>query len=218
MRPAGYTLLMQWKHGRTKPVIGIIGGIGSGKSAVAGQFAREGCAVIDSDALGHEVIQLPEVKAELRQWLGAGVFDEQGRVNRKAVGKLVFADPVKLERLNGMIHPRIGRQRDALMVRYMADPAVRAVVWDTPLLLETGLNRECDAVVFVKASEEIRRERVAKTRGWSAAELEKREKSQIRLDKKALVADYYVDNNGDEVASLLQVQRVLSHLFSANRR
>ena len=62
---------MQWKHGRTKPVIGIIGGIGSGKSAVAALFAREGCAVIDSDALGHEVIESPEMKAELRQWLDA---------------------------------------------------------------------------------------------------------------------------------------------------
>jgi dephospho-CoA kinase len=208
---------MQWKLGRSKPVIGIIGGIGSGKSAVAGLFSREGCAVIDSDALGHEAIELPEVKAELRPWLGEGVFDEQGRVNRKAVGKLVFADPEKLERLNGLIHPRIGRQRDVLMVRHMADPAVKAVVWDTPLLLETGLDRECDVVVFVKASDEMRRERVAKTRGWSAQELAKREKSQIRLDKKALVADYYIDNNGDEVASLLQVQRVLSHLFSTNR-
>ena len=60
---------MRWKHGHAKPVIGIIGGIGSGKSAVAGLFAREGCAVIDSDALAHDVIQSPEVKAELRQWL-----------------------------------------------------------------------------------------------------------------------------------------------------
>jgi len=209
---------MQWKHGRTKPVIGIIGGIGSGKSAVAGLCAREGCAVIDSDALAHDVIQSPEVKAELRQWLGVGILDEQGRVNRKAVGKLVFADPKKLERLNGLIHPRIGRLRDGLMVRYMADAAVKAVVWDTPLLRETGLDRECDVVIFVKATEENRRERVAKTRGWSAEELKKREKSQIGLDKKAEIADYCIDNNGDEVASLLQVQQVLSHLFSANGR
>ena len=209
---------MQWKHGRAKPVIGIIGGIGSGKSAVAGLFSREGCAVIDSDALAHDVIQSPEVKAELRQWLGVGILDEQGRVNRKAVGKLVFADPKKLERLNGLIHPRIGRLRDGLMVRYMADAAVKAVVWDTPLLRETGLDRECDVVIFVKATEENRRERVAKTRGWSAEELKKREKSQIGLDKKAEIADYCIDNNGDEVASLLQVQQVLSHLFSANGR
>ena len=217
-RAGGYILShMQWKHGRSKPVIGIIGGIGSGKSAVAGLFAQEGCAVIDSDVLSHEVIQLPEVKAELRQWLGAGILDEVGRVSRKAVGRIVFADPDKLKRLNGIIHPRIGRLRDGLMAQYLADSGVKAVVWDTPLLLETGLNRECDVVVFVKATDQIRAQRVAKTRGWSAEELAKREKSQIGLDKKAAIADYCIDNNGDEVASLLQVQRVLSHLFSTNR-
>jgi dephospho-CoA kinase len=208
---------MEWKHGRSKPVIGIIGGIGSGKSAVAGLFAREGCAVIDSDALAHEVIQLPEVKEELQLWLGAGVVDEDGRVNRHAVGVAVFADGEKLKRLNGMIHPRIGRLRDEAMVRYLVDSGVKAVVWDTPLLLETGLDRECDVVVYVKASDKTRQERVAKGRGWSAAELAKREKSQIGLDKKAAVADYCIDNNGDEAASLLQVQRVISHLFSTNR-
>ena len=205
---------MHWKHGRSKPVIGIIGGIGSGKSAVAALFAREGCAVIDSDALGHEVLESAEVKAALRQWLGEGVFDGAGRVSRKAVGRLVFADADKLQRLNGLIHPRIGVLRDAWMARHLADPGVKAVIWDTPLLVEVGLDRECDAVVFVKTDEETRRLRVLQSRGWDAGELKKREKSQIGLDKKALIADYCIDNSGGEVASLLQVQRVLSHLFS----
>jgi dephospho-CoA kinase len=208
---------MQWKHGRAKPVLGIIGGIGSGKSAVAALFARQGCAVIDSDALGHEAINSSEVKAELRQWLGEAVFDADGQVNRKAVGRLVFADADKLKRLNGLVHPRIDERRKVLMARYLADPGVKAIIWDTPLLVEVGLDRECDAVVFVRVRDEIRRERVFKNRGWSAAELEKREKSQIGLDKKALIADYYIDNSGDEVASLLQVQRVLSHLLSKTR-
>jgi dephospho-CoA kinase len=207
---------MQWKHGRSKPVIGIIGGIGSGKSAVAALFASQGCAVIDSDAAAHEVLESAEVKAALREWLGDGAFEEGGRVNRKMVGRLVFADADKLERLNGLIHPRLAVRRDEQMARYLAEPRVKAIIWDTPLLVEVGLDRECDAVVFVKTSEEIRRTRVRQSRGWSAAELEKREKSQIGLDKKASIADYCIDNSGDEVASLLQVQRVLSHLFSKN--
>ncbi len=207
---------MVWKYGRNKPVIGIIGGIGSGKSAVAAMFAGEGCAVIDSDALAHEVLESAEVKAALREWLGEGVFEDGTRVNRKALGKLVFADAEKLERLNGLVHPRIRVRRDELMVRYLADPGVKAIIWDTPLLVEVGLDRECDAVVFVKTRAEIRQARVRQSRGWNPAELEKREKSQIGLDKKAAIADYCIDNSGDEVASVLQVQRVLSLLFSKN--
>jgi dephospho-CoA kinase len=205
---------MHWKFGRSKPVIGIIGGIGCGKSAVAAMFAREGCAVIDSDALAHEVLESEEVKAALRAWLGEAVFADDRRVSRKTLGELVFADAEKLKRLNSLVHPRIGRRRDELMTKYLADPGVKAIVWDTPLLVEVGLDRECDAVVFIKTSREVREARVRQRRGWSAAELEKREKSQIGLDKKAAIADYCIDNSGDEVASVLQVQRVLSHLFS----
>jgi dephospho-CoA kinase len=207
-------LLGMWKHGRNKPVIGVIGGIGSGKSAVGRMFAREGCVVIDSDKLAHEVIEMPVVREELRGWLGDGVFDGKGRVDRKAVGGAVFGDEEKVKRLNGMIHPRIGEMRLGLMAKYLADRGVKAIVWDTPLLVETGLDRECDVVVFVDAAEPIRLERVRKSRGWGAEEVKKREKSQIGLDKKAQVADYCIDNGGDEAASLLQVQRVLSHLFS----
>jgi dephospho-CoA kinase len=95
----------------------------------------------------------------------------------------------------------------------MQDPGVKAVVWDTPLLLETGLDRECDVVVFVNVPREIRLERIKRNRGWTAEEVARREKSQIGLDKKAAIADYCINNSGDEVASLHQVQRVLSNLF-----
>jgi dephospho-CoA kinase len=206
-----------WKHGRNKPVIGVMGGIGSGKSAVARMFAREGCAVIDADKLAHEVIELPEVKEELKKWLGEGVFDAKGRVDRKAVAAAVFGDEEKVKRLNGMIHPRIGELRAGQMEKYLRDRGVKAIVWDTPLLVETGLDRECDIVVMVEAPEPIRLKRVGKSRGWGVEELRKREKSQIGLDKKAAVADYCIDNSGDEAASLLQVQRVLSHLFSTSQ-
>jgi dephospho-CoA kinase len=94
---------------------------------------------------------------------------------------------------------------------------VKAIVFDAPLLVEAGLDRECDVVVFVEAPEGVRLARVGKSRGWGREELEKREKLQIGLDKKAQVADYCIDNSGDEAASLLQVQRVLSHLFSTSQ-
>jgi dephospho-CoA kinase len=209
---------MAWKYGRSKPVIGLLGGVGSGKSAVARLFAREGCAVIDSDAAAHEALQSPGVQDELRRWLGASIFDGPAHVSRKALAAVVFSDPEKLRRLNGIIHPRVGQRRDELMAAYLNNPQVKAIVWDTPLLVETVLHRECDRLVFVSVPLEIRLARINRTRGWGPEELQRRENLQFTLDKKAALADYVVDNSGDEIASLGQVQRVLSHLFQVKSR
>jgi dephospho-CoA kinase len=203
-----------WKHNRSKPVIGLTGGIGAGKSSIARLFGSLGCAVIDSDALSHEALQSSDVKTVLEQWLGPGIYNADGSVSRKAVGGMVFGDVEKISRLNGVIHPRVATMREALMKRYLVDPAIAAIVWDSPLLMETGLYRDCDAVVFVNVPLGVRLERVRQGRGWTPEELARREKLQFPLDKKAQVADYCVDNSQDEASSLRQVQRVLSQLLS----
>lgn len=205
---------MTWKDNRTKPVIGLLGGIGSGKSAIAGMFAAEGCVVVDSDKLSHEILQSSEIKAELRLWLGDSIFDSQGNVIRAALGQIVFKNAEQLARLNQLIHPREEQRRRALMQHAMNNGACKAVVWDTPLLLELGLNRECDVLVFVDTPLEIRLERVKITRGWTPDELSRREKIQIPLDKKAQVADYCINNSGDQAASQHQVHQILSLLLS----
>ncbi|HUO10999.1 MAG TPA: dephospho-CoA kinase [Phycisphaerae bacterium] len=204
-----------WKNNRHKPVIGLLGGIGSGKSCIARQFASLGCAVIDSDAVAHEVLQTADVKEILRKWLGPAVFREDGSVSRGAVAARIFNNPESTARLNGIIHPRVAQNRAKAMAQFLADPAVIAIVWDTPLLLEAGLDQECDAVVFVKAPIEQRLSRIIATRGWSAEELDRREKLQIPLDKKADIADYCIDNSGDETSSHRQVQRVLSQILAS---
>src|SRR4051812_27885480 len=150
---------MAWKNGHSKPIIGLLGGIGSGKSTIARLFAQEGCAVIDADALAHEVLQTPDVQNELRAWLGDAIFDSSGptpRINRKALATQVFQQPDKLHRLNRIIHPRVGKRRDELMRIYLNDPQVKAIVWDTPLLIEVGLDRDCDVLVFVNVPLTIR--------------------------------------------------------------
>ncbi|MGN6371029.1 MAG: dephospho-CoA kinase [Phycisphaerae bacterium] len=206
---------MPFKHHPTKPVIGLIGGIGSGKSTIARHFASLGCAVIDSDAVAHQVLQSPEVKDLLREWLGDGIFRHDGSVSRRAVAERVFQTPADTQRLNDIIHPRVAQHREKAMAGYLREAGVIAIVWDTPLLLETGLNQECDAVVFVKAPREQRLQRIIASRGWSAAELDRREKLQIPLDKKADIADYCIDNSGDDTSSLRQVQRVLSQILAS---
>jgi dephospho-CoA kinase len=179
-------------------------------------FGALGCGVIDSDRLAHEVLEQREVKRALREWVGEGVFDGEGRVSRRALGGVVFGDGEKIRRLNELVHPRVGLLRDELMKKYLGDEGIKGIVWDTPLLVEAGLAGECDAVVYVDSPLELRRKRVAEKRGWKAEEHEKREKLQNPLDKKAELADYCIDNSGDEATTLSQVQRVLSQLLARN--
>src|ERR1700712_2002924 len=97
-------------HG--KPIIGISGGIGSGKSFVARLFGELGCVVIDSDAQVRIAYDLPRVKQALREWWGDGVFDAGGNVSRSAVARRVFADPAERARLEGLLHPLVAQMRD----------------------------------------------------------------------------------------------------------
>jgi dephospho-CoA kinase len=195
-----------------KPIIGITGGIGSGKSFVARLFGELGCAVIDSDAQVRAAYQDPEVLQTLRQWWGDGVFLPDGAVNRKVIGAKVFADPAERARLEGLLHPRVAAMREREMLAHSRDPRVVAFVWDTPLLFETGLDALCDAIVFVDAPREVRLDRVRRTRGWDDAELTRRENSQWPLDKKRSMSQYEVCNtaHADEVRR--QVEQVLSRI------
>lgn len=196
-----------------KPVIGLVGGIGSGKSAVADDFESLGCLVIRSDRIAHEVLEQPAVKAALRQWWGDEILAADGRVDRRAVARRTFNNPVELERLNWLVHPKVDEIRRDLMAAYRQSSAVKAVVWDTPLLVETGLYKQCDAIIFVNTPFEQRLARVQATRGWTADELKIREDRQASLDKKKEISDDVIDNGGDEAARLSQVRRVLSRIL-----
>ena len=197
------------------PIIGLAGGIGSGKSAVAGVFASLGAAVIDSDRLNHQQLGEPDVVAQLRAWWGPGVCDESGRVDRRAISAIVFEDPEALAALEGLVYPRIARRRDELIARYRAESGVRAVVLDTPKLFEAGLDRICDAVVFVDAPRAMRLERVVQSRGWGEGELARREKLLDPLDKKRAKADYTVVNDSDIDALRPSIERILSTIIES---
>jgi dephospho-CoA kinase len=179
-----------------KPIIGIAGGIGSGKSFVAKLFGQQGCKVINSDELVHQAYRDPKVKQTLRHWWGPMVIASDGELDRATVARKVFDHPDERRRLEGLVHPIVNDVRDQLMKSAANDPAIKAYVWDTPLLFETGLNAHCDAIVFVEAPLEVRLSRLAK-RGWDAAELEKRENLQLPLDKKRETSHYVVANTAD---------------------
>ena len=156
-------------HG--KPVIGITGGIGSGKSTVAKMFAELGCLVVSSDEQVTEAYRDPEVIAELRRWWGEDVADSAGRPNRSRIAEIVFGDPSQRLRLEGLLHPKVAALREKRMNEVAGDPQVPAIIWDTPLLFESGLYRQCDAIVFVEAPVSHRLKRVQEGRGWDEKEL-----------------------------------------------
>lgn len=191
-----------------KPVIGIVGGIGSGKSFVADVLRELGCAVIDSDRLAHAELNNPDVQAELRKWWGDAVVDDSGLVDRRAVGRIVFRDPAELKRLERLLYPRIEAERQRIMTSLGDDPAVSAFALDAPKLYEAGLDRSCDAIVFVDADRDVRLARLRDSRGWSSDELQRRENLQDPLDSKKARADYVVSNNSSPDELRRQVIRV----------
>lgn len=197
----------------TKPVIGLVGGVGSGKSTVARMFAELGAAVIDSDRLGHEQLQRPEVLSQLRSWWGPQVVTAAGVADRSAISRIVFHDAAELSRLEALLHPLIDQRRKELVADLERDPAIRAVVLDAPKLLEAGLRGLCDRVVFVDSPRDERLRRVAETRGWSEDELNRRENLQFSLDKKRSMSDDVIVNHSDIEALRHEVEQVFSAIL-----
>jgi len=198
---------------KRKPVIGLAGGIGSGKSFVASILERNGCAIIDSDQLARDAMSDPEVVAAVRELFGEQVLSADGSVDRKAVAARAFQEPKLLTELEAVIHPKVHTRRHELRQIAQADPTVTAIVEDCPLLFEKQLDSECDRTIFIAASLGTRRQRVAANRGWSDADLAAREKNQLELDIKAQRADYVVNNDGDAAHCEQQVHRVLSRIL-----
>jgi dephospho-CoA kinase len=197
-----------------KPIIGLTGGIGSGKSFVAQLFGEEGCLVINSDDLVRQAYKDTVVKFEIKKWWGKLVFDPNGDVDRAAVARKVFQYPSERQKLENLLHPIVDRTREKLMRMAAENPETKAYVWDTPLLFETHLNERCDSVVFVDAPIEARLQRVSANRGWDRAELDRRENLQISLDKKREIADYVVVNTADAEFARGQVREVLSQVLA----
>lgn len=197
------------------PVILIVGGIGSGKSFVAGLFEEAGGVLrIDADRIGHEVLTRPVVIAELVEAFGREILDVGGRVDRRAVAARVFGPGQESARarLEAISHPRIRAEIERRILEAGKNPAIRAIVLDAAIGLETGWNSLADRIVYVDVPDAERLERVAKSRGWTAEELRRRELSQWTLERKRAAAHHRVENVGSVDGIRQQVRHVLEQV------
>jgi dephospho-CoA kinase len=197
-------------------IIGITGGVASGKSLVAEQFARLGAAVIDADRAGHEALRLPQVEAAARQRWGEAIFEPaSGRIDRPSLARIVFAPGPRAETerkfLEQLTHPEIARSI-ARRIEALTAEGVKAAVLDAALLFEAGWDRWCDKTVFVDAPREARLAR-AMARGWSKEDFTAREGAQESLDRKRTRADEIIDNSGLPQRTQAQVERFWASLI-----
>jgi dephospho-CoA kinase len=186
-------------------VVGLAGGVGSGKSTVASIFIKQGARGIDADALGHRVLELPTVRAGLLRDWGEGILRD-GRVDRAALARLAFRSRKDVARLNRRVHPEILRE-----IRRRIARARGWVVLDAALLFETGADALCDKVIFVSAPRAIRARRV-RSRGWGPGELRRRERFQIPVVYKKKKADYVIDNAGSASRTADQIRKICDEL------
>ncbi|MCE9545078.1 MAG: dephospho-CoA kinase [Planctomycetia bacterium] len=197
-------------------IIALIGGVASGKSAVAGLLRERGAAVLDADAAGHAVLMEPEVEQAARARWGDAIFTAAGHVDRPALGRIVFGQgpqaAAELQYLESLTHPRIRQQLQQQLAALRAEGKHPAVVLDAPVLLKAGWDRLCDTIVFVDAPHAARLAR-AEARGWSAEEFAAREGAQEPLPEKRAHAHAIIDNSGSLQRTRQEVVKFWDSLF-----
>jgi dephospho-CoA kinase len=187
-------------------IVGLTGGIGAGKSAVARMFQERGAVIVDTDAIAREVVQGPSpVLDGIRAEFGDAVIDASGGLDRDAMAKIVFADETKRRRLNELTHPEILKRVLARIGRYAPATVVVVVV---PLLFESGFDRNCQKVVSVVAPEDVRLRRVMERDGAAETDVRARMRAQLPDGDYERRADLVIRNEGGESDLSKQVDAV----------
>jgi dephospho-CoA kinase len=193
------------------PVIGLVGGIGAGKSEATRALAKRGCVIFDADAEAQTLLDRDDVRKQLVEWWGDGLLDANGKVDRAALAKIVFTDGPQRVRLEGLIHPLVREVMEEVLEKARQTGA-SGVVIDAPLLYEAGLDGVCDEIVFLDVPMEERIRRVRETRNWDEGELERREAVQMPVDEKRRAATKVIVNIDGREELAQRVTEVLAEL------
>ena len=204
------------------PVIGLVGGVGSGKRFFAqGLSPPFAVSIIDADAIGHQVLQEPAVIQNIRQQFGPDVLLPTGQVDRKKVGALVFGTAPEARQarsqLEAIVHPRIAAQIQAQIQAAQAQPHFQAIILDAAILLETGWHNFCDVIVLIDTPPDQRLARVEQTRGWTKAQWERREASQLPLARKREAAHYVIDNSQSPTVAVSHWRLLFEQILTSFR-
>ena len=191
-----------------KVVLGLVGGIGSGKSVVARLLAERGGCVISADPIAHEALRDPEIRARVLQRFGPEVLGADGEIDRSRLATPVFADEKARRELESWVFPWVGIRSAERIAQANADPAIRFMVLDAPVLLEAGWKNLCDRIIYIDAPRAVRLARLAQ-RGWTYEQVMVRERAQLPLAEKARLADAAVDNGGALEATARQIDHLL---------
>ncbi|GAN33871.1 MAG: dephospho-CoA kinase [Candidatus Brocadia sinica] len=191
----------------TRPkIIGITGGISSGKSTVARMLASLGAEIIDADEICHRLIQAKEVKEKIIKRFGITIQDNYGKIDRSRLSEIVFQDKTCLDDLCNILHPIVIEQIRSRITEIEKRGRRKAMVIDAALLEESDLSLICDFIVFVNTGKDHRVSRSKICRHWQDDELERRERFQMTLEDKRKKADYVVDNNFTEDNTFRQIR------------
>jgi dephospho-CoA kinase len=199
-------------------LVGLTGGIAPGKSTVSAMFRDLGCVIIDADVLAREVVKPGEAAyRDIVAEFGQDVVQPDGTLDRKRLGAIVFADPARRRRLEAITHPRI-RQRFAEQLHELTALGFEGIViFDAPVMIESGNYRNMDRLVVVATDEVTQRERLRERDGVDEGDAERKMASQMPVADKAKLADYVIDNAGDRSATEAQTQRVHAALLAESR-
>lgn len=194
-------------------LIGLTGGIGSGKTTVAQMLADRSATVIDADAIAREVVE-PGTEAfdDIVERFGDGVVAEDGSLDRDAVAAIVFDDDDARADLNAIVHPRVGEEIGRRLASLHGDDEVELTVVDVPLLVESEAAEAYDAVIVVTAPEDVRVERLVRDRGMDPDDVRSRIAAQASDEERTAVATHVIENDGDLDALEARVDEVHRHL------
>ena len=191
-------------------IIGLTGGIGTGKSTVSAYLAQKGCKIIDADLISHQMTEAGSpCLAEIKDAFGEDVFLRDGNLDRKKVGRLVFADAEKKKTLEQIITRRVIEKTLRILQDCRAQQEA-LVVLDAPLLFECGMQRYTDETWLVVCRTETRLRRIAARDGLAEEDIQKRIANQMSTEQKEKLADYIIDNSRDLAWLYAQIDTLLA--------
>ena len=198
-------------------LIGLTGGVATGKSTVAAMFARCGAVVIDADVLARQVVE-PGKPAwrEIVKRFGKEILNADRTIDRHRLGAIVFRSPAKRTQLERIIHPRVAREQQRLTREAARKNPHAVVIYDVPLLFEAGIDKRVDITIVVTTDRETQIARLKKRNGLSRAESLRRIKSQMPLAQKRRLADYVIDGTNKRTGLFRQV-KALYNLWQSTK-